>query len=66
MHKSDERFESIVDVLDGVIWPEVVWYFSESLCGVDKKSINVFVFFDAVGIPETSGREFDTVLRFRF
>jgi hypothetical protein len=66
MHELNERFKGIVDVLYGVIWSEVGWYFSESLGGVDKKSINVFFFFDAVGILETSGSEFDTVLRFRF
>ena len=66
MHELNERFKGIVDVLYGVIWSEVGWHFSESLGGVDKKSINVFFFFDAVGILEAPGSKFDTVLRFRF
>ena len=66
VHEANERFKSVVDVLDDLIWPEVVWEFSQRLGGVDKKCVDVFILFDVVWILESPGREVYSMLCLRF
>lgn len=54
VHEANERFKSVVDVLDNLIQPEIVWELSESLGGVDKKCVDVFILFDLVWVLEPS------------
>ena len=54
VHEANERFKSVVDVLDNLIQPESVWELSESLGGVDKKCVDVFILFDLVWVLEPS------------